>query len=296
MASEDPIEATAALIAEVAPDQGTVVQAPVVGGEVTAQAGDSQATIPVDPDAPITLEATESPENVEVPALEVALPAELDVQAGQVADDGTIVYPADDGASAAVQALDDGAVRIQTVIPDQSAQHEFTYTFDGLTPVLRDDGGADLVADAGDGVATTVGSIDPAWAVDANGVSVPTEYAVNDAGALVQTVTPGPDTTYPIVADPKISGTCGILFCTVRFDRATTRNIADYTNLGGIVSGIAAVMGSVPAGILAGALAIDGWIAGRYYGNGNCLGIKYQRNTFLVVGPVQVQRGTYNCR
>lgn len=56
MAAEDPVEATADLIAEVAPDQGDIVDDVVVeDGRVQVDTADLVASIPVDPEEPVVL-------------------------------------------------------------------------------------------------------------------------------------------------------------------------------------------------------------------------------------------------
>lgn len=195
--AEDPTETTADLIADVAPDQGQVVEGSAVGDQIVATTADTEVSVPVNPDQPITIDGTAS-----VPALTVNLPAEVSLDAAQVAADGTVVYhAADDGASAAVQVLDDGSTRLQTITPDANGPREFTYTFgDGIVPVVNTDGTGALVQQVG-GATMMLGSIDKAWAVDAKGQAVRTTYQVRD-GALVQTISPSASTAYPVVADP----------------------------------------------------------------------------------------------
>lgn len=101
-----------------------------------------------------------------------------------------VVEPAQDG------------VRVLSVIEDSSAPSEFVYEVSlGAGSELRLDkitgGGAVISADQEHGVA-----ISPPWAVDANGVDVPTHYEVRN-GKLVQVVSHTERSyAYPIVADP----------------------------------------------------------------------------------------------
>ncbi|MFC8599905.1 hypothetical protein [Isoptericola sp. NPDC057191] len=228
-AAQDPAEATANLIDEVAPDQGTVVAGTVQGDQVVATAGTAQATIPVDSNQPVALGAP-----AQGAPLEINLPKEITTQDAQVADDGTVVYQGTgDSADAAVQTLDHGAVRIQTVTQDADGPHEFTYTFgDDITPVLADDGTVELRQKVQDGVVIVIGAVDKPWAADANGAAVPTTYTV-EAGNLVQTVAPSGSTAYPVVADPKITFGRNIY---INFTRAETRRIAGYTAYGALSS------------------------------------------------------------
>ncbi|MCL2424495.1 MAG: hypothetical protein FWD11_11500 [Micrococcales bacterium] len=159
--------------------------------------GLTEVSIPVDPDQPIVIDGP-SP----VSAVVVNLPAEVTVEKARVGDDGTVVYHAtDDGASAAVQVLDNGSARLQTITPDADGPHEFTYTFgEGTLPVVNTDGTVAVIQQVGNAT-LTLGSIDKAWAVDAKGKAVTTSYRVKD-GALVQTISPSARTVYPVVADP----------------------------------------------------------------------------------------------
>jgi len=199
-AGEDPTEAVADLIGDVAPDQGQVVKGAVEGDQIVAEVRSTEVSVPVDPDQPIVLDGPGS-----APTVTVSLPAEVTVDTAQVADDGTVVYHAtDDGASAAVQVLDNGSTRLQTITPDANGPREFTYTFgDGIVPVVHTDRTVSLVRRAG-GVEVALGSIEEAWAVDAAGEPVETAYRV-DGRALVQVVVPSAETSYPVVADPSVS-------------------------------------------------------------------------------------------
>ncbi len=237
VASEDPAEATANLIADVAPDQGQVVAGTESGGEVTAQVDQSVAVVPLDADQPVVLGGTEG----QAPNLELNLPRELDVHYGQVASDGTVVYQQNGGdAAAAVQVLDDGAVRVQTITPDADGPHEFTYTFgEGITPLENEDGTIDLVQDLGAGVSVSLVTIAQPWAVDADGSTLRTEYRI-DGNSLVQVVTADANTSYPIVADPSFSLGNGYY---AHFDKAETKAIANGSYGIATITGICAAAG-----------------------------------------------------
>lgn len=103
-------------------------------------------------------------------------------------------------------AVDRGAreYTLATIINSPEAGESFTYDVHSTDQVrieLGESGGAFFVA--GDNV---VGGVLAPWAVDADGVEVPTRYAVKD-GALVQIVEHiGGGYAYPIVADPTYYG------------------------------------------------------------------------------------------
>ncbi|CPU64864.1 hypothetical protein MT994_03550 [Cellulosimicrobium sp. MI9406] len=229
IAAEDPTESTAQLIADVAPDQGQVVAGALQNGAVTTQAQDTAAVISLDPNQPITLGTGSE-------GIQVNLPEEIAVADGKVASDGTVVYQATDGgADAAVQALHDGSVRVQTITPDASGPHEFTYTFgDGAQIVDTADGGIAVVTDAGDGTFTAA-VLEDAWARDASGAEVASHYEI-DGDALVQVIEPTSQTAYPVVADPKWKWYAGAW--SAKFNRSETRQLA-------VAGGAAAMCGAL---------------------------------------------------
>ncbi|MBV7697076.1 DUF4258 domain-containing protein [Streptomyces sp. TRM70350] len=112
---------------------------------------------------------------------------------------GTVVYAdAADGYDLAVQPNRDG-VRTLITLRDADAPTEYRFPLglpaDAVTEQLED--GSVLVS-RGD---EYLGTFDAPWAKDANGEAVPTDYRI-EGGALVQTVRTGPNTAFPVVADP----------------------------------------------------------------------------------------------
>ncbi|WP_031155363.1 hypothetical protein [Streptomyces erythrochromogenes] len=107
------------------------------------------------------------------------------------------------------------------------------------------------------------GHIDAPWAKDANGKAVPTSYRL-DGNTLVQTIETGPDTAYPVVADPHY--TWGIISGTVYFNKSETKVLA----LGGtVVSWLphpaAVVGGRTLAGVAGYAVATDQCVKFKVY-------------------------------
>ncbi|MFC9279701.1 hypothetical protein [Streptomyces collinus] len=188
----------------------------------------------------------------------MSLPAAVDA-AGTTSAAGTTVYP--DAAAhtdLAAQATVDGGARALVTL--KSAAAPTTQRFDlglpdGATLVADGAGGYDIAASA-NGAGTAVrGHVDAPWAKDANGNPVPTSYSL-DGNTLVQTIETGPDTAYPVVADPHY--TWGIITGTVYFNKKETKLLA----LGGtVVSWIpnpAAVVGGRSLAAIAGvAVAAD---------------------------------------
>ncbi|MFS0895001.1 hypothetical protein [Microbacterium sp. 179-I 3D3 NHS] len=188
-------EGVADLINAVAPT--TVLAAPgdVANGSLNTVAGDTESQIPLDATEPILVESTPNNETL---SASIRLPDEMPIGAGTVTSDGTVVYPATDGSgdAVAVQNLEDGSTRIQTVIADSSSPHEFGYRMDGYQPFMSDTGEV-IFLDSSDNYVP----IAAPWAVDATGAPVQTTYTIR-GDELVQVVTPDASTVYPVVADP----------------------------------------------------------------------------------------------
>jgi len=177
--------AIADLVAKVAPLQGAVIPSTTAGALSTNPA--DSVTIPGEDGA----------------SLGVRLPSEVTVGESAISSDGTVVYGGigDEAVDVAVQALDSGAVRIQTIINAPSSPHEFSYGLeDGFQVAEAADGSIWAVGftEAGDFQAYSVGK---AWARDANGAEVDTHYELRGS-ELTQVVSPTEATVYPIVADP----------------------------------------------------------------------------------------------
>lgn len=153
-----------------------------------------QVSVPVDAEGSVVLR------NSADTVLEVSLPKEIEVNDAELSDSGTVVYSdAGGGAHAAVQTLDGGGVRLQTVLQSGDAPDEYTYVFgEGVELDVQDTGYVLAFADG-----ELVGILDPAWAIDANGNDVPTRY-VSDGSELSQIVETGEATAFPVTADPTI--------------------------------------------------------------------------------------------
>jgi hypothetical protein len=105
-------------------------------------------------------------------------------------------------------------------------------------------------------------------------------------------------------ASPPFQGDCGSLTCTVRLDRAQTRNARDAGAVIGIVAGACAsvslgTLAPVCGAAIAPAAGITALAAARFYEQGDCLQIKFSKIPGpggLPVGiPGSVRRGTRNC-
>ncbi|WP_102509495.1 hypothetical protein [Sanguibacter massiliensis] len=186
-------------IAAVAPAQDLVTRdVAIVDGTVQPSDPAGEVVVPADPGDSIVLSGGDA---TDVPALSIALPAEVEVESGVVSDDGTVVYESvDGGVDVAVQVMEDSSVRVMTVIPDANAPREYTYDL-GLPAdavvTEGDDGSMLFTTPDGD----FLGGVAAPWAKDANGVDIPTRYRV-DGSSLVQEVDFTDETVFPVVADP----------------------------------------------------------------------------------------------
>ncbi|MFB8122446.1 hypothetical protein ACFVG1_21555 [Streptomyces bacillaris] len=186
-------------------------------------------------------------------AVTMTLPAAVDA-AGATSAAGTTVYPnAAAHTDLATQATVDGGARALVTLKNAAAPTIQRFDLGlpaGATLIADGAGGYDIVTSANGAGAATRGHVDAPWAKDANGNSVPTIYSL-DGNTLVQTIETGPDTAYPVVADPHY--TWGIITGTVYFNKKETKLLA----LGGtVVSWIpnpAAVVGGRSLAAIAGA-------------------------------------------
>ncbi|RWZ67812.1 hypothetical protein ELQ92_00620 [Labedella populi] len=227
---EVAIENIADVVSDAAPDQAEPVQAAPVAESFVAEVGATEVTVPIDGDDGIEVLATIGGSEL---AATLSLPSGIEVDEGELASDGTIVF-AEEGAAGqsdggvAVQTLEDGATRIQTVIADVGSEHEFGYAVDGFRATIDAQGQAGFVSDGVDGAYVPVA---PAWATDANGDPVDTHYEVR-ADQLFQVVVPGPDTVYPVVADPTWQWRSAAWGMTL--NRKETASIKDYSVAAGM--------------------------------------------------------------
>lgn len=232
----------ASLIADVAPPAQVVDLSPSAdGAHASVTIDDTDASVPLAADGRIVLGS-----NHEVP-LVIPLPEEVTPMRTSLAHDGTVLFETSSSTDAAVQVLGDGSVRVQTITHDapRTGVLNYTYTFeDGVYPFETPDGIV-LLQEAGDGLALEVGTVAPAWAVDAEGGSVPTDYIVV-GNSLIQTVTPSEETQYPIVADPTYGHSYGVPTVYLTKKETSKAQDADGAN---IMCGVVALW-NAPVGLL----------------------------------------------
>jgi hypothetical protein len=270
--SAGPADVTNALASSGAlADQVSSAQLDSAG--LSASAGTAQVKLPSSAGDAITLTSSQG-------VLKVGLPITDAAASGTRAGTGTLVYQ--DKAmnlDVAAQIVADGARALVVLNSSQSPQ-SFTFPLSlpaGVSAVEDGEGGFDLVRAGGPAGAAgfSVGSIAAPWAKDATGQAVPTRYSLNGS-ELVQTVQPGSNVQYPIVADPRY--TWGYVSGTVYYNRSETRNMKTASAAATAAAGICAFFGAETAGAacVLSAAVYGQWlyVAGNAYGDGKCLKIK----------------------
>lgn len=196
-ASAEDVVRVVSLVEPVAAPIAEVVR--VEDGDLIAEASstDVVVTVPHSSDELIVVGETGSSSRPSK-LIAISLPEEANVGDGELTDSGVMVYQGQ-AVDVAVQPIEDGSVRINTVINSASSPHTFTYALDVPSSAvleLQDDGSVQIR----DGE-NWLGGVAPPWATDAAGVVLDTHYEV-DGHQLIQEVEPTLDAAYPIVADP----------------------------------------------------------------------------------------------
>ena len=93
-------------------------------------------------------------------------------------------------------------IQALSVVSAADGPREFRYDFPGEYLTVEQDL---VVVRSGSATAEPLAVIDLAWARDASGKSVDTWYSIVDNTTLVQRINPLPSTTYPVVADPRVT-------------------------------------------------------------------------------------------
>ncbi|MFK4730464.1 hypothetical protein ROT00_12310 [Agromyces mediolanus] len=193
--------------------------------------------------------SVDSPDGLTIPTPEGTMSL---VPAGLPESDevgGVLQYRADTYSIVATTTASGVANAMYAVLsgPDAPDSYRYEVTADGYPALLVELGGAILVRNA-DGEIVNV--INPAWAIDASGTSLPTHYEI-EGNEIIQVVDHR-TATYPVVADP--AGACDALSCTIFFNKSETKTASE---------GAAAA-----AGLLCGAMAflsgIGGLVCGAY--------------------------------
>ena len=250
-----------------------VPTAPLNAAGLSTVAGQVRVQLPARASGDITLTSSQG-------VLRVGLPVSDAMASASQAGSATFVYR-DPGMDrdVAAQAVEDGA-RALVVLNSSLSPRSFTFRMSlpaGVNAVDDGDGGFDLVrADGPQGsMGVTVGTIAAPWAKDAAGRRVPTSYTLHGTD-LVQTVHPGSDVRYPIIADPHY--TWGYATGTVYYNRGETRYLKTQAAAVAAAAGICAVFGGETLGAACAISAAEQfqwqYVAGNAYGDGKCVKIK----------------------
>ncbi|MFC7945047.1 hypothetical protein ACFUPZ_17480 [Microbacterium oxydans] len=218
----DDADSVAATIEAATPTTTLSEPGVVKGGQLSTTVGEISAAVPLLAEENVVVSVPiDGGTQTESRAIE--LPDEIPISDGVVAEDGTVVFTADDrsGDAVAVQTLADGSTRIQTVLGGAESPHEFGYRMDGYQPYQSDTGEVIFLGKSGDYVPVAA-----PWATDANGAAVETRYEVR-GDELFQVVTPSATTAYPVVADPSWIWNGPIWG--MKLTRAETSRVRDYT-------------------------------------------------------------------
>lgn len=132
-------------------------------------------------------------------AISVKLPIPESVERSESEGVGT-VFADNDFPGATVIGKSDGSVQIATMIDSTEAPSSFQYKIESNSRLqlnIESDGSVSIFGQDDN----WIGGISAPWAEDASGGSVPTHYTV-EGNTLTQHVDVGPDTKFPVVADP----------------------------------------------------------------------------------------------
>lgn len=162
---------------------------------IVATTAGSVVDVPKDLEQGVTFGATSGPK------LEIELPNADQAGAAKQVAPGVVAYDSGNGSANAVQATEDGGVRMLTVIDNSNAPTTYDYKVtvpNGGRIELIEDGGAIVV----DGNGELLSAVSAPWAKDANGAAV-TTYFETDGQTLTQHVQHNvPGVVYPVTADP----------------------------------------------------------------------------------------------
>ncbi|MDX3584348.1 hypothetical protein [Streptomyces europaeiscabiei] len=242
--------------------------------------------VPRNSTAPVTLK-----ENNTGTTLGVSLPGS-GLGTAQQTDSGTIYYDATAATSAtAVQLTSDGSVRALVDIKKSTAPSEYRFDLDlpagaslventenNTIEVVQEMDAADVPGELleqnagdeetepgtvdfdgdGDGrINVVMGQVEAPWAKDALGNPVPTEYRI-EGDTIVQSVAFTGDTTFPVVADPKISYG---RYVYVRFGRSEVKAVDSKGGILGVTAAMTFMCNRIPVpwirvGCMAGVVAV----------------------------------------
>lgn len=245
----------------------------------------SSGTDTLDVDIPSTAGGDVTVTKGEQLPLSIGTP-DVKAETGEVAADGTTVFEGVGDSPDVSVAETNSGFRVSTVIGSESQPTEYTYTLDVDTVAeLQADGSVYLLREeafevegASGVVSVVVGTIEPAWAVDANQNPVATSYEVVD-GAVIQHVEHSAEVSYPVVADPQVVVT-GPLQARARWNKAETKTLKDSGWGAGVWTAACTAVGvavfGAPGAAIGAVVCAAGatglvYNAGVAYNSGRCL-------------------------
>lgn len=162
---------------------------------IAATVNGSAISIPKDPADGISVDTPDDP------GIRIALPSARLADDGQAVAPGVVAFDNNNGSTTVPVVLSDGSLSINTLITGPAAPMTYRYTLtipDGSHLEVTSDGGAQVTGADGQSIA----NFRPAWAKDANGASLATNFVVSGT-TLTQIVNHRVDgAAYPVVADP----------------------------------------------------------------------------------------------
>ena len=199
--ADDPNDVTAAdTYAALASTPGVLADSDTVkttsdsDSAATSTVGGTVVDIPRDAQQGVTMTQPAGDSIVIVPEQAAGVPA------APVAP-GVVAYPGNDGSATAVQATENGGVRVLTVIEDPSAPEEYTYRVSvpgGGSVSVNPDGSASVA----DSTGVQLSQIQAPWATDGDGTSVPTYFTSNGQDLTQHIAFRSGTYAFPIKADP----------------------------------------------------------------------------------------------
>lgn len=167
----------------------------LAGPDETSTPGMRRQRQPEDLRTPLVFEsATTPPVQIEI--------KHPDRNPSQVAHVGELAVYEDAAASVAIESSSDDLMSIYTVLhgPEAPSLYDFRISLVDGASLVESNGSFGIMDDAGN----ITGLIAPAWALDADGVHLPTSYSLS--GDVLTLRVDHSKATYPVIADPSLGG------------------------------------------------------------------------------------------
>lgn len=255
------------------------------GNEVHFSSEDVEVVIPKEADEPLELSTEEGD-------IAVSLPMASDASFIPTPSPSVVAFDNGDASRTAVVVYDEGSVQMNTVVDGPQAPQRFDYQLtlpEGAYLEQQENGAVLIIDESG----RFFGGFAPAWAQDANGQAVPTQYEISGT-TLSQYVDHTDAYAYPVVADPWWGKN---LFMYVSRDSAMGdfRYNGQVSAWGALVlSGGGGVGGYLVGGHILRTSGWDEWVA-RYPAVNNKATLKQQYDCHVAAGSVGlIFTGPYN--